>query len=79
MDFAVLVANLRSHGSVRFFATVLRGEAGQSTQVEISAVSVRNGGQPSLGFAIRNVGARLVEPVSVQSPPCRARWSSCPS
>ncbi len=27
------------------------------SQVEISAVAVRNGGQPSFGFAIRNVGA----------------------
>ncbi len=67
VDFDVLVANLRSHGSVRFFATVLRGEAGHTTRVEISAVSVRNGGQPSLGFAIRNVGARLAAPVPVQA------------
>ena len=55
----VLMANLRQRGAVRFFATALRGEEGGTAQVEISAVSVRNGGQPSYGFAIRNVGPRL--------------------
>ena len=59
LDVDVLIANLRQRGSVRFFATALRGEDGGSARVEISAVSVRNGGQPSFGFAIRNVGPRL--------------------
>jgi transcriptional regulator PpsR len=59
LDVDVLIANLRQRGAVRFFATALRGEAGGTAQVEISAVSVRNGGQPSFGFAIRNVGPRL--------------------
>lgn len=59
VDFDVLMANLRSRGSVRFFTTTLRGGNGRSTEVEVSAVSVRNGGHPSFGFAIRNVGARV--------------------
>lgn len=59
VDLAVLMSNLRQRGSVRFFSTAVRGEDGGSVQVEISAVSVRNGGQPSFGFAIRNVGPRL--------------------
>lgn len=59
VDLAILVSNLRQRGSVRFFSTVLRSEDGGTAQVEISAVAVRNGGQPSLGFAIRNVGPRL--------------------
>jgi len=59
VDLDVLTSNLRSRGSVRFFSTTMRGEAGAVTQVEISAVSVRNGGHPSFGFAIRNVGPRL--------------------
>lgn len=63
VDLEVLTSNLRARGSVRFFATTLRGEAGGSTTVEISAVSVRNGGQPSFGYAIRNVGARILAPV----------------
>ena len=59
VDFDVLMSNLRSRGSVRFFTTVLRGGNGRSTEVEVSAVTVRNGGHPSFGFAIRNVGARV--------------------
>ncbi|GAC1347499.1 MAG: transcriptional regulator PpsR [Acetobacteraceae bacterium] len=59
VDMTVLMANLRQRGAVRFFATTLRGQAGESAQVEISAVSVLNGGHPSFGFAIRNVGPRL--------------------
>lgn len=59
VDFSVLMANLRQHGSVRLFATTLRGEHGGAAKVEISAVSVVNGDQPCFGFAIRNVGRRL--------------------
>jgi len=59
VDLDVLTSNVRSRGSVRFFSTTVRGEAGSVAQVEISAVSVRNGGHPSFGYAIRNVGPRL--------------------
>lgn len=59
VDLDLLIANVRQRGSVRFFSTTLRGEDGGTAQVEISAVAVRNGGHPSLGFAIRNVGPRL--------------------
>ena len=59
VDLDVLTSNLRTRGSVRFFSTTLRGEDGGSIQVEISAVSVRNGGHPSFGYAIRNVEPRL--------------------
>ena len=59
VDLDLLIANVRQRGSVRFFSTTLRGEDGGTAQVEISAVAVRNGGQPSLGFAIRSVGSRL--------------------
>ena len=40
VDFDVLVANLREHGSVRTFATIVRGEYGSIEDVEISAVAV---------------------------------------
>ena len=60
VDLDVLTNNLRARGSVRFFSTTLRAEDGGSIPVEISAVSVRNGGQPSFGYAIRNVGQRLL-------------------
>jgi transcriptional regulator PpsR len=59
VDFNVLFTTLREHGSVRLFATAVRGEYGATTDVEISAVSVPSGEQPCLGFMIRNVAPRL--------------------
>lgn len=59
VDLDILTANLRKHGSVRLFSTTLRGELGEAAEVEISAVTVMNGGQPCFGFAIRDVGRRL--------------------
>ena len=59
VDLNVLITNLRQHGSVRLYATTLRGEYGTTAEVEISAVSVPNGPQPCLGFTIRNIGRRL--------------------
>lgn len=58
-DIDVLLANLHQHGSVRLFATGLRGEYGAATEVEISAVSVVSGGQPTIGLVIRDIGRRL--------------------
>lgn len=58
-DVDVLLASLRQHGSVRLFATSLRGEYGAMTEVEISAVSVISGRQPTIGLVIRNIGRRL--------------------
>jgi transcriptional regulator PpsR len=59
VDTTVLLTNLMEHGSVRLFATLVRGEYGSTTEVEVSAVSVVDGEQPCLGFTIRNVGRRL--------------------
>jgi transcriptional regulator PpsR len=58
VDLGVLIANLRQHGSVRLFATTVRGEYGATAEVEISAVSVPDAVQPCLGFTIRDVGRR---------------------
>jgi transcriptional regulator PpsR len=59
VDLSVLMSNLRQHGSVKLFATTLRGEDGSRIDVEISGVSVPHGDEPCLGFMIRNVGWRL--------------------
>lgn len=53
IDFNVLAANLKEFGAVRHFPTVVRGEYGTSENVEVSAVSVLQGDEPSLGFAVR--------------------------
>jgi transcriptional regulator PpsR len=59
VDLGVLTATLRQAGSVRLFATTLRGELGEPASVEISAVTVMNGGNPCFGFAIRDIARRL--------------------
>jgi len=59
VDLEVLLANLRRHGAVRLFGTVLRTEYGAPTEVEVSGVSVMNGGRPCFGFTIRDVSRRL--------------------
>lgn len=68
VDVAVLIANLRQRSAVRFFASTIRGEEGSVVQVEISAVSIRNGGQRCFGFAIRNVASRIASPSAADSP-----------
>jgi transcriptional regulator PpsR len=59
VDLNVLSANLRQHGSVRLFATTLRGEYGAGAEIEVSAVALPHGEQAAYGFTIRNVGRRL--------------------
>lgn len=59
VDFNVIAANLREHGSVRNFATRIRGENGAAEDVEITAVSALDGEQPCMGFTIRNATRRL--------------------
>jgi transcriptional regulator PpsR len=59
VDINVLIGNLRSHGSVRHYATVVRGQLGVNEEVEVSAVAVSEGEPPCYGFSIRSVRGRL--------------------
>jgi transcriptional regulator PpsR len=59
VDLSVLLANLRQHGTVRLFATTMRGQYGSTAQVEISATAVPHAEMPCLGFTVRDVGRRL--------------------
>ena len=59
VDLNVMIANLRQHGTVRLFATSLRGEQGTTADVEISAAAVPGGDPPSFAFTLRDVGRRL--------------------
>jgi transcriptional regulator PpsR len=72
VDMRVVIANLRQHGAVHLFASVLRGELGASTDVEISANSLVEGEALGFGFAIRNVGRRLATPGAEQRFPPRS-------
>ena len=59
VDMRVVIANLRQHGAVHLFASVLRGDLGSVTDVEVSAVSIIEGDTIGYGFAVRNVGRRI--------------------
>lgn len=67
IDLKIMASQLREHGSLRNFSTIIRGIYGESEEVEVSAVSVPDGDQTSFGFSIRGVARRFVAPVS--SPP----------
>lgn len=62
VDADVLAGTLRQHGTVRLFATVLRGDGGGSSEVEISAARVEDG---AFSFVIRDVGRRVASAPSV--------------
>ncbi len=59
VDLDVVMANLRQHGSVRLFATSLRGEQGATLDVEVSGVALGQGKSATFGLTIRDVGRRL--------------------
>lgn len=70
VDFNVLIANLKEHGTVRNFPTVMRGQFGSVEDVEVTAVSVAQGDEPCLGFVLRPQGRRpSAEPRSTRQLP----------
>ncbi len=62
IELDVLLAQVRGRGPVRMFRTILRGEQGSHADVEVSAVSVLDGGQTCFGFTIRDIGSRPAVP-----------------
>jgi transcriptional regulator PpsR len=58
VDVDILFSNLRAHGSVRHFSTIVRGEFGASEDVEIAAVEAPGAALPCMGFSIRAAGWR---------------------
>ncbi|HSG87997.1 MAG TPA: transcriptional regulator PpsR [Pseudomonadales bacterium] len=62
VDVKVLIRNLRQYGSLRHFATRVRGEYGAETEIEISAVTVRDGDRYNFGFVMRDVARRQATP-----------------
>ena len=55
-----MFATLAEHGSVRHFATGLRGRLGSVEDVEVAAVAVPNARPACLGFTIRGAPRRSV-------------------
>ena len=58
VDVDVLFSNLKTHGVVRHFSTVARGELGSSEDVEFAGVAAPDGGDPCFGLTIRAIGWR---------------------
>lgn len=56
IDLSMLIAQLREHGSVSNFATILRDRYEAHDDVEISAVAVNEGAHEWIGFTIRMTG-----------------------
>lgn len=61
IDLNVLMANLREHGWVRNFRTILRTHFGTQDEIEISAVTVRDGLETYSGFIMRGLQRREEE------------------
>ncbi len=72
VEFNALVHNLIENGSIRMFETIVRGQYGSTTEVELSAVSVLSGDTPCLGFVIRNISGRSVALESHDHPMTRS-------
>lgn len=56
-DFQILLSNLKRNGSVRLYASSMRGQ--KDTQVELSAVGDNEQDPSMIGFMVRSVGRRL--------------------
>jgi transcriptional regulator PpsR len=53
VDLQVLMANLREHGTVRRFSTIIRDDLGGSETVELSAARINGTGGPRFGLSVR--------------------------
>ena len=58
-DLTVLLASVQRLGGVRLFSTVLRGELGSETDVELSAAGNLDSNPEFVGVLIRDIGRRL--------------------
>lgn len=71
IDYSLIATNLRDYGSLRDFATLIRGELGAREEVDVTAVYVQDVDEPCVGMLIRPVRRRsalpLVREAGVQS------------
>ncbi len=56
IDLGLLTSQLREHGAVSNFATVMRDRFEGQDDIEVSAVSVTEGADSWIGFSIRTIG-----------------------
>lgn len=67
VDLSVLLSNLRERGVVKLFTTVLRGDSGVHTDVEVSAALADSPQRPMFAFFIRDVSRRVSSQQAVGS------------
>lgn len=58
VDVGILFSSLREHGTIRGFATVVRGQYGLSETVEVTGAACTDGDVPCFGLSIRVVQRR---------------------
>lgn len=61
VDCNVLLANMREHGIVRRFASIMRGQSGQTENVDIAATLYDFNGETLYGFWIRATSNVIVD------------------
>jgi transcriptional regulator PpsR len=59
VDVNIVFANVRDHGAVRNFATIIRSDYGPVQEALVTAVAASDGKTPCVGLAIRTVSSRL--------------------
>jgi transcriptional regulator PpsR len=59
IDLKIMLSQLKEHGSLRNFATVIRSGYGEPEEVEVTAVVVPDDVRTTYGFSIPNVARRL--------------------
>jgi transcriptional regulator PpsR len=69
VDVNIVFANLREHGAVRNFATILRSDYGPVQEALVTAVAANDGKVPCVGLAIRAVSSRLASPPATTALP----------
>lgn len=59
VDMNIILGNLREHGVLRNFPTIVRSEFGGPQEALVTAVSANDGKVPCIGFTIRAASSRL--------------------
>jgi transcriptional regulator PpsR len=71
VDLNIVLSNLKEHGVVRNFGTIVRGEFGTDHEVAVTAVAADDESQRYIGFVLRRVGVGARAPLT--SSPFQAR------
>jgi transcriptional regulator PpsR len=69
VDMNIMLSNLREHGSLRDFATLIHGDYGPPQEALVTAVSLVDGTQPCMAFTIRPITAPVAMTTSAPALP----------